>query len=424
MSLPEGLQIEPTNKCNLACVMCVRNTWRGEKFGQMDFGLYQKIIDETQGSLRRLALYGFGEPLTHPRFPDMVRYAREASDSTYILTVTNGTLMTREMTEKVFGAGIDEIAFSIDAPELGLLSKIRVGTATYDVLGNLTSAAKIKDDYDVRLGITVVLMKWNYKLLPDIARKAGELGLDFLAVSHLVPYTEAMMKETVYTTASRQAVEFYEKHAGDLEELAKEAIYDVMLQHYTLTSSGKKQLYLQLVDKLGSSGYSLNVDISRDAVQRKELLSEVEMYIEKAASIAKEYGLEVKLPNVYADANKRSCPYIDLNYAMILWNGDVVPCMDLAYTHPLYTNLHPKTIKKLVFGNVEKQSLSDVWSSSSFKWFRETRKNLSKNVPWCGDCQFATRDCWYIRVNEYDCYGNEVGCNECIYSAGLAHCLI
>jgi MoaA/NifB/PqqE/SkfB family radical SAM enzyme len=109
---------------------------------------------------------------------------------------------------------------------------------------------------------------------------------------------------------------------------------------------------------------------------------------------------------------------------MILWNGDVVPCMDLAYTHPLYTNLHPKIIKKLVFGNLEKQSLSDVWSSSSFKWFRETRKNLSKNVPWCGDCQFATRDCWYIRVNEYDCYGNEVGCNECIYSAGLAHCLI
>jgi len=61
MSLPEGLQIEPTNKCNLACVMCVRNTWRGEKFGQMDFGLYQKIIDETQGNLKRLALYGFGD---------------------------------------------------------------------------------------------------------------------------------------------------------------------------------------------------------------------------------------------------------------------------------------------------------------------------------------------------------------------------
>jgi MoaA/NifB/PqqE/SkfB family radical SAM enzyme len=50
-----------------------------------------------------------------------------------------------------------------------------------DVLGNLRSASKMKEEYGVRLGIAVVLMKWNYGLLPQITRMAGELGLDFLA---------------------------------------------------------------------------------------------------------------------------------------------------------------------------------------------------------------------------------------------------
>jgi len=424
MSHPEGLQVEPTNLCNLACVMCVRNTWIGEKFGYMDFELFKRVIDESGGKLKRLALYGYGEPLFHPKFAEMVRYARESSESTYILTVTNGTLMSSQTAVKIFSAGINEVAFSIDAPELGLLSKIRVGSAEYDVLGNLRTASKMKEDYGVRLGIAVVLMKWNYGLLPRIARMAGELDLDFLVVSHLVSYSEAMMKETVYTTASEKALEFFEEQAGDIEELAREAVYDVMLRHYAHTSTGKMELYLQLIGKLASAGYTLNSEICRDAQGKREMLGEVQACLDETARVAREYGMEVKLPTVHADANKRSCPYIDQDYAVVLWNGDVAPCMDLAYTHPLYTNMHPKIVKKRVFGNVSEQPLSEIWNSPSYMRFRRIRRDLPRSIPWCGDCPFATRDCWYIRANEYDCYGNEVGCNECIYSAGLAHCII
>ncbi|UNQ73424.1 radical SAM protein [Infirmifilum sp. NZ] len=425
MSFPEVLQVEPTNTCNLSCVMCVRRTWRQASFGHMSFELFRKVVDEAAGRVRRLALYGFGEPLNHPRFIDLLAYAREKmGDGVFIHFVTNGTLMDGSAARRVFEAGADQVAFSVDAPDLEPLSEIRVGAQRYDVLGNLREAARAKEEYAARVGVAVVLMRRNYRMLPEIVRRAGELNLDFIVVSHMVPYHPALACETVYSTASREAVEFFKETGGRLDSLAREAIYDSLLAHYTYSSSGKQKLYLQLVEKIAARGYSVNADIARDTLQREQLLREVEEYIEEAREVARAYGLEAKLPSVYADSLRRSCPYIDENAMMILWDGNVAPCMDLAYEHPLYTNLHEKNVRAVRFGSVASQSIEEVWNSPRYVQFRKVRKNLPAGVPWCADCPFATRKCWFIDSNEYDCYGNEVGCSECVYSAGLAHCII
>ncbi|MEZ0346354.1 MAG: radical SAM protein [Infirmifilum sp.] len=425
MSYPEVLQVEPTNICNLSCIMCVRRTWSQKNYSHMDFELFKKIIDESTGKVRKMALYGFGEPLSHPLFVNFIRYARAGlGDGAFLHFVTNGTLMDERKATEVFEAGIDQVAFSVDAPDMEPLGKIRVGSQRYDVLGNLRSAARIKKDYGVSLGVALVLMRSNYKLLPRLVSRAAELNLDFVVVSHIVPYHAAMVNEAVYTTASREAVEFYKASGGNLDSLAKEAIYDTLLAHHTLSSSGKQQLYLKLVNKIAEKGYSVNSDIARDAIAREELLLEVERYISEAREIAVQNGIDIRVPSVYADSLKRSCPYIEEKAMMILQNGDVAPCMDLAYEHPLYTNLHVKIVRAKHFGNVRKESIEEVWNKPEFVMFRKVREKLSLGVPWCADCPFATKKCWYTDQNEYDCYGNDVGCNECIYSARLAHCIL
>ncbi|MGB9708786.1 MAG: radical SAM protein [Infirmifilum sp.] len=425
MAYPEVLQIEPTNVCNLSCIMCVRRTWGQQRFGHMDLSLYKKVIDESVGKVRRIALYGFGEPLAHPLFPDFVRYARtRLGDNVFLHFVTNGTLFDPERARNIFEAGVDQVAFSIDAPELGTLSRIRIGSQQYSVLDNLESAARLKGEYGSKLGIATVLMKSNYRLLPRLVEKAVQLELDFVVVSHVVPYHPMLVGEAVYTTASREAVEFYKSTGGRIDALAKEAIYDAMLTHHKLVSSGKQQLYIQLVEKIFEKGYSVNADIARDAVARESILRDVELYLEAAREIARNAGIEIRLPSVYADSLQRSCPYIDEKATMILQDGSVTPCMDLAYEHPAYTNLHSKIIKAVRFGNVAEESLEEIWNKPEYVKFRKTRENLSKGVPWCGDCPFATKRCWYTESNQYDCYGNDVGCNECIYSAGLAHCIL
>lgn len=425
MAFPEVLQVEVTNECNLSCVMCVRRTWRNQRFAHMDQALFRKVFDEASGRVRRAALYGFGEPLCHPEFPELVRYAREAlGDSAYLLTVTNGTLMTPQVARSVFDAGLDEVAFSVDAPEVGTLSRIRVGSSSYDVLRNLRAVAAIKKDYGARLGISVVIMRSNYRLLPRLAEKAVELDLDFLVASHMVPYHPALVGEAVYTTASREAVEFYRREGVRLSSIAREALYDAFLEHFTWVSRGAKEQYLKLVEKIAVKGYSVNYEIVEDALTREHLLSEVEEFIELARVVATEHGLEARLPGVHADSLSRECPYVEHNAAVVLADGEVAPCMDLAYEHPLYTNMHGKLVRRVSFGNVRESPLEEVWSSPRYASFRRLRQNLPAGVPWCADCPFATRRCWFLDTNEYDCYGNEVGCNECLYSAGLAHCII
>lgn len=405
--------------------MCIRRTWRAQEFGHMDFDLYRRVIDEGAGRLRRVSLYGFGEPFTHTRFPEFVRHAREAlGDTAYILTVTNGTLLNTRIASEAFRAGIDEIAFSVDAPEIEPLSRIRVGSESYDVLGNLRAAAKLGREYGARLGVSTVLMRSNYRMLPRIVERAAEADLDYLVASHVVPYHPVLVSEAVYTTASAEAVRFYKKSGHKLGALAREALYDTFLAHYTWQERGSRQLYLSLLEGIARAGYTLNYELAEDALSREHLLQDVENTLATAKDIATAYGLEVKLPSVYADARNRECPYMKQNATMILRTGEVVPCMDLAYDHPMYTNMHAKVVKRVSFGNVNEKPLSEIWSSEKYVSFRATRSNLVKYVPWCADCSFSTRKCWFIETNEYDCHGNEVGCSECLYSANLAHCII
>jgi len=66
-----SVAIEPTNGCNLDCVMCYS---KGRKEGIMDWQLYKKIIDEGVSMRRDLGVglnFG-GESLLHPKFSDMV----------------------------------------------------------------------------------------------------------------------------------------------------------------------------------------------------------------------------------------------------------------------------------------------------------------------------------------------------------------
>jgi MoaA/NifB/PqqE/SkfB family radical SAM enzyme len=73
---PEALQVEVTNKCNFNCQMCIRRVWKA-KLQDLNLDLYKKIAKSSFPFLRKLILYGLGEPFVNPNFPEMLRIARE-----------------------------------------------------------------------------------------------------------------------------------------------------------------------------------------------------------------------------------------------------------------------------------------------------------------------------------------------------------
>lgn len=74
LRFPTVFYIEPTNDCNLSCIMCPRKKSRKE-VGYMSFDLFRHVVDQlADRNIAQLSLHLTGEPLLHPRIVAMVRY--------------------------------------------------------------------------------------------------------------------------------------------------------------------------------------------------------------------------------------------------------------------------------------------------------------------------------------------------------------
>ena len=117
---PVLVDLELSSRCNLSCPMCptiseefIEKRVKPFKKGIMDFDLVKKIIDEVAGNVYALRLSWVGEPLLHPKFLDIVRYAKQ-NGIKEVSFLTNGTKLSLEYFRKLAQAGADWITISVD----------------------------------------------------------------------------------------------------------------------------------------------------------------------------------------------------------------------------------------------------------------------------------------------------------------------
>lgn len=142
--LPTAMWIEPTNVCNLRCIMCPNSIVFQKNPGFMDINLYKKIIDEAKGFVVFVILCISGESLLHPRFPEMVKYAKNNGLAVYLST--NATVLTPKLSREILTAGLDWINFSFDGCSKEIYEKIRVNANFEKTLKNITDFLKIKKE--------------------------------------------------------------------------------------------------------------------------------------------------------------------------------------------------------------------------------------------------------------------------------------
>src|SRR5215207_5639912 len=189
MKLPPYVQIEPVGQCNLRCEMCpVQFRKDGPPHGALAFMKWETFTSLLDGfpDLQKIHLQGLGEPMMHPRFFDMVRYA---TDKGIQVTInTNLTLLNPERTERLVNSGLDHLYFSIDGSTAETYERIRK-RAHYDrVLRNaemLLETRKRLNNELPRLSLVMVIMRQNLHELPDLVRLAHRWSVDKFFVQHL-----------------------------------------------------------------------------------------------------------------------------------------------------------------------------------------------------------------------------------------------
>jgi len=181
---PESLSIEPTSFCNLHCPECPAGNnqlKRNRTFLSLDD--YRSIIDEHDKYLIYVQLFFQGEPLLHPHFAEMVRYARQRK--IHVSTSTNAQLLTPALAEKLVTAGLNRIIISIDGTTQEVYEQYRKGGSLNLAINGLENIVKAKK----RCGSTLpfielqfVVFRSNEHQINDVLALGKRLGADKVSI--------------------------------------------------------------------------------------------------------------------------------------------------------------------------------------------------------------------------------------------------
>ncbi len=160
---PIHLDIESTGVCNLRCPFCATTTenWGPSSPGYMEWGLFQRIVDEgTEYGLCAAKLSFRGEPTLHQRLVEMVEYAKQKGLMDVYFN-TNATLLTARLINRLIDAGLDRISISIEGTTKEVYEASRVGAKFEKVKANVERLREIREQRGVkhpRIRIQTVLL--------------------------------------------------------------------------------------------------------------------------------------------------------------------------------------------------------------------------------------------------------------------------
>jgi radical SAM protein with 4Fe4S-binding SPASM domain len=308
--LPRFVQLEPVGQCNLRCRMCpIQFRTDGSPGGPPAFMSYDTFCRLVDGfpALTELHLQGLGEPLMHPRFFDMVRYA--SARGIEVSTNTNMTVLPERRAEECVTSGLARMHVSLDGATAQTYEYIRLRARFDRVLRNLKRLTDARTRLGAgrpEIGLVAVAMRRNLGELPGLVRLAHELGIEHVSVQHLCH-------------------DFGESSLPEQYRPMRAFVEDETL---------------------------LNEDPER-----------VARAFDAARAAAGALGVSLRLPNVRPHAHAPSaggrsrCDW-PWRGAYVSYAGDAMPCCMVA------------TPDRINFGNMARDGVADVWSNDAYDEFR------------------------------------------------------
>jgi len=189
---PLFAQIETDARCNLNCVMCVRNRLASNK--RMELNEFKEVIDKMGSGLCHIIPYGQGEALMNEDFVPMMEYVRE--NGMLWSLVTNGMRVNEKYHDirRLVELQPTYIAFSIDVPDKVLYEEIRPGSDMDVVRENFKNLVAIRDELwadaprreKPMIDLTTPLRMDTVHFIDDMLKLKEEWGADRIRFRDMV----------------------------------------------------------------------------------------------------------------------------------------------------------------------------------------------------------------------------------------------
>jgi MoaA/NifB/PqqE/SkfB family radical SAM enzyme len=171
---PTMLLVATSFVCNSDCIHCPNaksrreSNYLGSDKALMEWETFKKVADEAQGYKVLLRFSAGGEPLMHPKAVEMIEYA--CSKNVYMVSLTtNGSLLTKELAERILRAGITLVEISVDGYTKETYEKIRRGLNFDVVKANIHNLVDIRNTMKIPALVIISIIDQ-----PEIAHELKE----------------------------------------------------------------------------------------------------------------------------------------------------------------------------------------------------------------------------------------------------------
>jgi radical SAM protein with 4Fe4S-binding SPASM domain len=187
-NLPLHLHVELTNYCALRCPVCptgARTLARHPR--SLDVELFERLLEDVSPTLLTMTLWGWGEPLLHPRLRDILRLAFRYPFATFLST-SSQKLLDEAVLEALIEFPPTHLIVAIDGLTDETNSRFRVGARLKPLLAGVRRLADLKQSRCQTLPILhmrYIVMKHNQHEVPQLEQFASKHRFDVLTVRTL-----------------------------------------------------------------------------------------------------------------------------------------------------------------------------------------------------------------------------------------------
>jgi len=189
---PLCVDVESAAVCDLACPFCFRQ-WIVTPDKIVDFNLFRRIVDQcAELGVPSMKLNWRGEPLLHPKLPEMIDLAKRAGILEVIIN-TNATTLDEKKSRELIDAGLDMMIYSFDGGSKETYERMRPGRFKAnrfdDVYANIRRFDEIRSEMGAVFPRTRIQMVLTEETFPE---REAFFGLFEGSVDHVSvkAYTE------------------------------------------------------------------------------------------------------------------------------------------------------------------------------------------------------------------------------------------